>query len=32
VLISTDAGQSWSRIIEIADDDSVPVRDPTPPT
>jgi hypothetical protein len=27
-LISTDAGQSWSRVIEIADDGSVPVRDP----
>jgi hypothetical protein len=28
-LRSTDAGQSWSsRIIEIADDESVPVRDP----
>lgn len=27
-LISTDAGQSWSRVIEIADDEIVPVRDP----
>jgi hypothetical protein len=27
-LISTDAGESWSRVIEIADDELVPVRDP----
>ncbi len=27
-LISTDAGQSWSRIVELADDQIVPVRDP----
>jgi hypothetical protein len=27
-LISTDAGESWSRVSEIADDESVPVRDP----
>jgi hypothetical protein len=27
-LISTDAGESWSRVIEIAADESVPVRDP----
>jgi len=28
VLRSTDAGQSWSRLVEIADDQSVDVRDP----
>jgi hypothetical protein len=27
-LRSTDAGQTWSRVIEIADDESVAVRDP----
>jgi hypothetical protein len=27
-LRSTDAGQTWSRVIEIAADQSVPVRDP----
>src|SRR6266511_3417594 len=28
VMRSTDAGQSWSRVIEISDDESVAVRDP----
>jgi hypothetical protein len=28
VMRSTDAGQSWSRVIEITDDQSVDVRDP----
>jgi photosystem II stability/assembly factor-like uncharacterized protein len=27
-MISTDAGESWSRVVEIADDETVPVRDP----